>query len=105
VAGLEWITALRSGQIQKLISDGTLQLSLFDQTDLAEISHPDYPGERLVVCRTPLLDEERARQREDLLAATEKKLEAIAAATRRLQRPWRDAKRINPTSAFFGTDP
>jgi transposase len=95
VAGLEWITALRSGQIQKLVTDGALQLSLFDQTDLAEINHPDYPGERLVVCRNPQLAEERARKREDLLAAAEKKLAAIAAATRRSQRPLCDPERIN----------
>jgi transposase len=95
VTGLEWITALRSGQIQKLVVDGALQLSLFDQTNLAEITHPDYPGERLVVCRNPLLAEERARKREDMLAAAEKKLEAIAAATRRPQRPLRKPERIN----------
>src|SRR6516225_9190091 len=95
VAGLEWITALRSGQIHQLVTDGALQLSLFDQTDLAEITHPDYPGERLVVCRNPLLAEERARKREDMLAAAEKKLEAIAAATRRPQRPLREPERIN----------
>ena len=95
VAGLEWITALRSGQIQKLVADGALQLSLFDQTDLAEITHPDYPGERLVVCRNPLLAQERARKREDMLAAAEKKLEVIAAATRRPQRPMREPERIN----------
>jgi hypothetical protein len=95
VAGLEWITALRSGQIQKLVSDGALQLSLFDKTDLAEITHPDYPGERLVVCRNPLLAEERARKREELLAVAEKKLAAIAAATRRAQRPLREPERIN----------
>jgi transposase len=95
VAGLEWITALRSGQIQKLVSDGALQLSLFDQTNLAEITHPDYPGERLVVCRNPLLAEERTRKREDMLAAAEKKLETIAAATRRPQRPLREPERIN----------
>jgi hypothetical protein len=95
VQGLEWITALRTVQIQKLVSDGALQLSLFDQTDLAEITHPDYPGERLVVCRNPLLATERARKREDLMAAAEKKLEVIAAATRRAQRPLRDPERIN----------
>ena len=95
VQGLEWITALRTVQIQKLVSDGALQLSLFDQTDLAEIAHPDYPGERLVVCRNPLLATERARKREDLMAAAEKKLEVIAAATRRAQRPLRDPERIN----------
>jgi transposase len=95
VAGLEWITALRSGQLHKLVTDGALQLSLFDQTDLAEITHPDYPGERLVVCRNPLLAQERARKREELMAAAEQKLEAIAAATRRAQRPVRDPERIN----------
>ena len=95
VPGLEWITALRTGEIQKLVGDGALQLSLFDQTDLAEVTHPDYPGERLVVCRNPLLAAERARKRADLMAAAEKKLEAIATATRRPQRPLRDPERIN----------
>jgi len=95
VPGLEWITALRTGEIQKLVGDGALQLSLFDQTDLAEITHPDYPGERLVVCRNPLLAAERARKREDMMAAAEQKLAAIAAATRRPQRPLRDPERIN----------
>jgi transposase len=93
--GLEWITALRSVQIQKLVTEGALQLSLFDQTDLAEITHPDYPGERLVVCRNPLLAAERARKREDLMAAAEKKLDAIATATRRARRPLSDPARIN----------
>jgi hypothetical protein len=93
---LEWITALRSVQIQKLVADGALQLSLFDQTDLAEIAHPDYPGERLVVCRNPrLAAAERGRKREDLMAAAEKKLDAIAAATRRTRRPLSDPARIN----------
>lgn len=95
VQGLEWITALRAVQIQKLVADGALQLSLFDQIDLAEITHRDYPGERLVVCRNPRLAAERARKREDIMAAAEKKLEAIAAATRRAQRPIRDPQRIN----------
>jgi transposase len=95
VPGLEWITALRTGQIHKLVDDGALQLSLFDQTDLAEISHPDFPGERLVVCRNPLLAQERARKREELMLAAAQKLETIAAATRRPQRPLRDPERIN----------
>jgi transposase len=95
VAGLEWITALRSGQIHKLVDDGALQLSLFDQTGLAEITHPDFPGERLVVCRNPLLAQERARKREEIMLAAEKKLETIAAATRRSERPLRDPERIN----------
>jgi hypothetical protein len=75
-----WITALRAPAIKKLMAgDGPLQLSLFDQQDLAEITHPDYPGERLVACRNPLLAAERARKREDLLAATEKLLAPLAA--------------------------
>ncbi len=75
-----WITALRAPAIRKLIADdGPLQLSLFDEQDLAEISSPDFPGERLVACRNPALAEERARKREALLAATEKLLAPIAA--------------------------
>ncbi len=78
--GLSWITCLRAPAIKKLMAgDGPLQLSLFDQQDLAEISHPDYPGERLICCRNPLLAAERARKREDLLAATEEDLAKIAA--------------------------
>jgi hypothetical protein len=83
------------GQIQKLVSDGALQLSLFEQTDLVEITHPDYPGKRLIVCRNPLLVAERAGKRENLIAAAEKKLDAIAAATRRAQRPLSDPGCIN----------
>jgi hypothetical protein len=75
-----WITALRAPAIRKLMADdGPLQLSLFDQQDLAEISSPDLPGERLICCRNPVLAGERARKREDLLAATEKLLAPIAA--------------------------
>jgi hypothetical protein len=74
-----WITALRAPAIAKLAADdGPLQMSLFDTQDLAEISHPDYPGERLIACRNPALAAERARKRADLLAATEKLLAAIA---------------------------
>jgi hypothetical protein len=73
-----WITALRAPAIRKLMADdGPLQLSLFDEQDLAEISHPDYPGERLVACRNPFLAAERARKREDLLAATERLLRPL----------------------------
>src|SRR5207248_10393458 len=79
--GIQWISALRATQIQKLAASGQLQMSLFDQTDLVEIAHPDFPGERLVACFNPLLAEERARKRPELLAATEKQLEKIAAAT------------------------
>jgi Transposase DDE domain len=75
-----WITALRAPAIRKLMADGgPLQLSLFDQQDLAEITSPDFPGERLVACRNPVLAADRARKREDLLAATEKLLAPIAA--------------------------
>jgi hypothetical protein len=71
-----------------------LQLSLFDEQDLAEIQHPAYPGERLIACRNPLLGEERKRKREELLAATEKQLEKIVAATQRKRRPLRGKKEI-----------
>ncbi len=75
-----WITALRAPAIRKLMADdGPLQLSLFDQQDLAEITSPDFPGERLIACRNPVLAAERARKREDLLAATEKLLAPIIA--------------------------
>jgi hypothetical protein len=78
--GLSWITCLRAPAIKKLAGDdGPLQLSLFDEQDLAEIAHPDYPGERLICCRNPLLAAERARKREDLLTATEDDLAKIAA--------------------------
>lgn len=86
VAGLDWITALRSSAIQQLVSTGALQLSLFDQRDLAQITSPDYPGERLVVCKNPLLAAERARKRADLLHATEHELEKIVTATQRPKR-------------------
>ena len=78
-----WITALRAPAIRKLMADdGPLQLSLFDQQDLAEITSPDFPGERLIACRNPVLAAERARKREDLLAATEKLLAPIIARVR-----------------------
>ncbi len=93
--GIEWITALRAPQIQALVEDGALQMSLFDERDLAEISHPDYPGERLIVCRNPLLANERARKRKELIEAAEKKLEPIVAATRRKRRPLKKAERIS----------
>src|SRR5215467_7621411 len=78
-----WITALRAPAIKKLMADdGPLQLSLFDQQDLAEITSDDYPGERLVACRNPVLAADRARKREDLLAATEKLLGPLIARVR-----------------------
>jgi transposase len=94
-AGLDWITALRAPQIRALIDAGPLQLDLFDdQTDLAEITASDYPGERLVVCRNPVLAKERARKRSELLAATERALSRIAMATRRKRRPLRGKAEI-----------
>src|SRR3954470_22900245 len=77
--GVGWITALKAPQINKLVATGALQLSLFDEHNLAEITAPqDYPGERLVVCRNPLIAAERARKRSELLAATERGLQQIA---------------------------
>ena len=87
--GLDWITALRAPQVKKLVRDGDLQLTLFDTQDLAEITSPDFPGERLVACMNPFLEAERARKRESLLAATEADLEKIAAACARARRPLR----------------
>src|SRR5579859_3624960 len=87
--GLDWITALRAPQVKKLVRDGDLQLTLFDVQDLAEITSPDFPGERLVACMNPFLETERARKRESLLAATEADLDKIAAACARARRPLR----------------
>ena len=92
--GIEWISALRATQIQKLARDGQLQMSFFDTTDLVEIAHPDFPGERLFACFNPLLAEERSRKRPELLAATQKQLEKIALATRRARRPLRGKQNI-----------
>lgn len=92
--GLDWVTALRAPQIRKLAEDGVIQLSLFDETDLAEITHPDYPGERLVVCRNPALAEQRARKRVELLEATEAALEEVVEATRRQRRPLHGKEQI-----------
>src|SRR3989440_1505954 len=78
-----WITALKAPQIGRLVKDGTLQLSLFDQHNLAEITAQEYPGERLIVCRNPLVAAERARKREELLSATERGLREIAARVKR----------------------
>ncbi len=94
IEGLDWITALRAPAIQALVTSGAIQLSLFDQQDLAEITHPDYPGERLIVCKNPFLAEERARKRRELLEATERDLAAITAATQRARRPLRGQARI-----------
>jgi Transposase DDE domain len=93
-AGLDWITALRAPQVKKLVRDGDLQLTLFDVADLAEITSPDFPGERLVACMNPFLEAERARKRESLLTATEADLEKIAAACARTRRPLRGQETI-----------
>ena len=83
-AGLDWISCLKAPQICDLVASGPLQLSLFDERDLAEISAPEhFPGERLIACRNPLLAEERARKRSALLEATERNLKRIAEAVRR----------------------
>ena len=92
--GLDWITALRAPQIQQLLEGGSLQLSLFDQKDLAEISDPNYPGERLVACRNPLMAQQRTRKRNELLAASERALNRIMAATQRTRNPLRGKARI-----------
>ncbi len=94
VDGLDWITALRAPAIRHLVERGALQLSLFDKKDLAEISSPDYPNERLVACKNPLLAEERARKRAELLDATERELDRIVAATGRTKRPLRGKDKI-----------
>jgi hypothetical protein len=78
--GFAWITALRAPQVQALVQAGDLQLSLFDERNLAEITSAAYPGERLVVCRNPYVARERARKREALLAATERELEKVKAS-------------------------
>src|SRR5689334_8491416 len=93
-AHLVWITALRAPQVKALVRDGDLQLTLFDQADLAEITSPDFPGERLVACKNPFLEAERARKRESLLAATEADLEKIAAACARTRAPLRGQDKI-----------
>ena len=94
VGGLGWITSLRAPAVQALADSGVLQMSLFDEHNLAEISHPDYPGERLVACRNPALATERARKREELVVATEADLEPIKAAVARERRPLRGKDKI-----------
>lgn len=94
IEGLDWITALRAPAIAALVNEGSLQLSLFDRRDLAEIASPEFPDERLIVCKNPLLAEERSRKRKELLEATERALEQIAAATRRAKRALRGKEHI-----------
>ena len=90
-----WISALQSSQVRKLAESGAFQLELFDQRDLAEIQCEEhFPGERLVACLNPALRDERARKREELLAVTEEKLGAIAAACARARNPYRGMDKI-----------
>ena len=103
-AGLDWITALRAPAIKALAAEGgPVQPSLFDHRDMAEITSPDYPGERLVVCKNPLLAEERARKRDELLAATERDLARIQSRVQRTRNPLRGAAAIGQAvGAVFG---
>ena len=93
-AGLDWITALRAPAIRGLLGGGAFQMSLFDDRDMAAITSPDFPGERLIVCRNHALAAERARKREDLLAATERELARIATAVARKRAPLRGKAEI-----------
>jgi transposase len=93
-AGLNFVTALRAPAIRSLAEASSIQLSLFDQRDLAEISSPDYPSERLIVCRNPLLADERTRKRSELLAATEKDLLRIQTRVLRAKKPLRGKDKI-----------
>ena len=94
IDGLHWVTTLRAPTIRKLVATGTVTPSLFDERDLAEVTSDEFPGERLIVCRNPLLAAERQRKRQALLAATENELAPIAAATRRKNNPLRGAAAI-----------
>jgi transposase len=93
-AQLDYITALRAPEIKALVESGALQLGLFDERDLFEIAHPDYPKERLVACRNPLLAEERTRKRKELLLATQGELQKIASACTRARQPLRGKDKI-----------
>ena len=91
---MDWITALRGRAVKDLLNSGALQLTLFDQRDMASITAPDFPGERLVVCRNPDLAAARARKREELLTATEKDIAAIRARVERKRHPLRGTAAI-----------
>jgi len=95
VDGLDWISALRTEGIRKLREAGTIQMSLFDKQDLAEVTSEHFPDERLVVCRNPALAEQRARKRNELLQATEANLEPIRLATERKRNPLRGEQEIS----------
>jgi hypothetical protein len=103
-AGLDWITALRGPAIKELLNSGLIQLTLFDTRDMAAITSPDFPGERLVVCRNADLAAERARKREELLVATETDLAAIKARVERKRKPLRGTAAIAlEVGAVFNT--
>ena len=93
IEGLDWITALRAPAIRPLVETGESQLSFFDERDLAEIQSPDYPGERLIVCKNPLMAVRRAKKRQALLEATERDLNKIVTATERPVRPLKGSDR------------
>jgi hypothetical protein len=93
-AGLDWITALRGPAIKDLVKGGVLQLSLFDERDMASITSPDFPDERLIVCRNPDLATKRAHKRQELLDATERDLARVQTAVTRARKPLRGAANI-----------
>lgn len=92
--GLDWISALRAPAVSGLVGEEVLELSLFDERDLFEMTSADYPGERLIACRNPLLAEERSRKRAELLACTQRELDKIVQATRRKKQPLRGQDKI-----------
>ena len=92
--GLDWISALKAPSIRKIMEDEQIDRSLFDQQDLAKITHPDFPGERLIMCYNPLLEQKREKTRQELLVATEKQLEKIKNAVLRKRKPLRGVKEI-----------
>ena len=94
IEGFDWITALRAPSIAKLRDQGVIQASLFDTKNLAEMTSPDFPGERLIVCRNPVLAERRAWKREELLVATEKNLKKIVEAVQRPKNPLQGKDKI-----------
>jgi hypothetical protein len=96
-AELDWVTALRGPAIKALVADGAIQPTLFDERDMAEITHPDYPGERLIACYNPFLEADRARQRAELLDATEAELEKAPPSS-----PARGIRRVTARCVMAG---
>jgi transposase len=94
VDGIDWISALKAPQIRKIMNDNEIEKTLFDKQDIAEITHPDYPGERLMVCYNPLLETKREKTRQSLLAATEKELQKVVNAISRRRKPLKTAQDI-----------